>query len=328
MSKFYERKKVVVTGGAGFVGSHLVDELMKRGAYVVVIDNFSRGVNRRSGATYLAFDVGDKPAMFNMLQNTFAVFNLAAHVGGVEYNQFHQLEMLQKNLNCQLSPLVAANHNAVEHFLQVSSVCVYPYGQTAPAIEKGGNIDSPHPAFSNMGYGWSKRMGELGANALFSKRIKKMVIARPTNIFGERDYFDKESSHVIPALIRKALFDPKIIVNGSGDVVRHFAYVKDMARAMADLLERGDNRTAYNLAPTKGGKISIKRLVHLIRGYTGMENKSVEFVDLFGGGDDKRYSDTSRATALGIENYGVFSTALKKTIEWYRQNNHSMDWGN
>lgn len=308
MTDFWQGKKVVIAGGAGFVGSHLTRLLLDAGAKVKVIDDLSRGHNTDTESVHYTFDAA--PASMSLM-GSFALFNLAATVAGVRYNQDHHLEMFRSNLITLNRYVMLAERANIPHFLQVSSVCVYGEDANHPCLEDrlGGD---PTPA--NAGYSWAKRMGEKIAQW---SSLPHAVIVRPSNIFGPRDYFD-ERAHVIPALIKKCLEDDPIRVYGTGDERREFIYVSDVARGMMAALEHGGHKQVYNIGTDGDTSISIRLLVKTIQELTGTTAKRVEFT---GGesGDLARWSDCDRAhTQLGWQHQVTLREGLEKTIEWYR----------
>jgi GDP-L-fucose synthase len=309
---FYQGRKVVVTGGAGMVGSSLVTELVKRGADVLVQDDFSRGKTYVTGARYVTTDAGSYAACKKACEGAFALFNLAAAVAGVEFNQYNHGLMFDANMRLQATPMLAAAAAGVPHVLQVSSVCVYAPEYNSPAREDYGRIGEPHPA--NGGYAWAKRMGERAA---LWAGIEHAVIVRPSNIYGPRDYFD-ERAHVIPALIRKALRDGAIRVNGSGHERREFIYVDDVARGMLVALERGQHGEAYNIGTSGDTVVSIRQLVELVQAATETQSKAVEFANDYDAGDPARQSDASRLRALGWQHEIGLLEGIERTADWYK----------
>jgi GDP-L-fucose synthase len=319
---YWQGKKVVVTGGAGMIGCQLVRQLVDLGAdvNVQVLDDFSRGLVYVKGATYSRGDAGDSQQCHRLLQDTSAVFNLAAAVAGVEFNQSHQLEMLNANLRLQTVPLQAALELGVERFLQVSSVCVYAPDCNHPAEEDNGREGEPHPA--NRGYAWAKRLGEIAAECAAQAGLHT-VIVRPSNCYGPHDHFD-ERAHVIPALIKRILGpEPEVKVNGSGQEIREFLYSTDAAAGMIAALERGDKGRIYNIGTHGSTACSIYDLVETIQDAVSArgERKPVVFVDAYNPGDEARWSDTGRAAAeLGWHSRVSLYEGVRKTVEWYRNN--------
>ena len=309
MSNFYDGLRVVVTGGAGMVGSALVQMLVERGANVLVQDDFSHGRTYIKGAQYVTSDAGNETACMAALKGADCLFNLAAYVAGVQFNQRNHALMYERNARLQTMPIMAAAAQRVPHVLQTSSVCVYSPDRNTPAIES--DIGAlPHLA--NEGYAWAKRMGEF---VTLWADLPHAVIVRPSNIYGPRDYFD-ERAHVIPALIKKAMHDKVINVNGSGQERREFIYVDDVARGMLTALERGNG--VYNIGTHGDTCVSIRQLVSLIQVMTGTANKSVLFSQDYDSGDPARLSDASRLRSLGWRHRVALEVGLQQTVEWYR----------
>jgi GDP-L-fucose synthase len=320
MTDFYKDKRALVIGGAGFIGSHLVKQLLERGACVCVLDNLSRGKRgnlpalyeeRRFGFAY--GDCSDEGTCRDAFKDVDYIFNLAAHVAGVDYNQSRHFEMFSKNLATQLTPLRIANEYGIEKYLNVSSVCVYAPRYNSPAIEENGLIGTPTAA--NIGYSLSKRMGEY--LAIWSQI--PVVRVRPSNVYGPLDYFD-ERAHVIPALIKKCIEDDKIIVNGTGQEVREFIYVDDVAAGMIAALEHGQGGEVYNLGTDGLTAVSIGDLILTLRELTGMEHKPIEFKQQFDSGDDTRCSNCIKAWRdLKWRSQTELREGLKKIVEWYKE---------
>ena len=310
---FYTDKKVVVTGGAGFLGSHLVELLLAQGAEVVAVDTLVRGTTHVPGTEIHQVDAGDPRQLYTSFKGAFAVFNLAAHVAGVVYNQHNHAEMFAENLRLQTVPLQVAERAEVPHVLQVSSACVYAPEHNSPAYERYGHAGEPVAA--NSGYSWAKRMGERAA--LWSS-IPHVVIVRPSNLYGPRDYFD-ERAHVIPKMIRMCTEGAgPIITRGSGTVEREFLYVEDAARGLLAALEHGAHGRAYNLGTNGQTRISMEMLLELVRVATGMLHRPIERQSAaHDEGDPRRWSDASALNALGWRHTLHLLEGLKRTAEWY-----------
>lgn len=312
---FYANQRCVVTGGCGMVGSHLVEALLAAGAYVLVLDNYARGKQRLKEAQYIYGDAGHERTCIEAFRGAFAVFNLAAHVAGVGYNQRHQTEMFEKNIRLQTAPMVAAAAVNVPHVLQTSSVCVYAPAHNHPAKEESGHVGEPHVA--NAGYAWAKRMGERAA---VWAGLEHCVIVRPSNIYGPRDYFD-DRAHVIPALIKKAIHEETIIVNGSGKEQREFIYVEDVARGMLTALEMGQHAGVYNLSTNGQTCTSIADLLWLIQQATETSAKPVQYTAAYDAGDAKRWSDARALSALvaTTDPYCTLPEGIARTVAWYKE---------
>lgn len=311
---------VVITGGAGFIGSHLVEHLLSMGSDVTVIDDYRRGkphINPRliPGATYLGMSCTD-PARKVELEDTMAgadiVFNLAASVAGVIYNVSHQTAMFNDNMMTQMMPVLTAASAGVSNFVQISSVCVYSPANNHPAVEHMGNVGEPHEA--NNGYGWSKRMGEKVAKWQQSA-FGKIVVVRPSNVFGPRDWFDHKA-HVIPALIKKIdNATDSIVLHGSGNEIREFIYVTDIARGMAHAIFHGRSGEVYNVG-NPSNVTSIKNLALSIMQIMGKELDIVTTPEAESG-DPLRWSDISKMKALDWHPAVSLHDGLVKTVEYY-----------
>jgi len=320
LTKFYSGKKVVVTGGAGFVGSHLVEHLEQLGAEVVVLDNLSKGQNLPAKGQFLAADIGDFKQVSFWLKDAFAVFNLAASVAGVLHNMNHNLDMYNENILLQTVPVAAASAAGVPHFLQTSTVCVYAPENNAPSEEVWGLIGIPHQA--NGGYAEAKRDGE---RAVAWSDLEHAVIVRPSNIFGPRDYFD-EKAHVIPALIRRAIEEdgPELQLYGPPQATREFIYVDDVAWGMLYALAFGENGEAYNVGCNNALRpdvlenvITMEDLAEIILRQTDNWHKTIVVDESIGGGDSIRWADATKLRSLGWQAKVDLQWGLYETVEWY-----------
>jgi GDP-L-fucose synthase len=331
LREFYSGKKVVVTGGAGFVGSHLVDLLDSVGANVIILDNLSRGVINIPGSNYYISNVDNYSTDMFWFKDAFAVFNLAASVAGVLHNVDHNLDMFNENIMLQTVPVAAADSVGVPHFLQTSTVCAYAPECNAPSKEIFGLRGVPHQA--NGGYAEAKRDGE---RAVQWSGLEHAVIVRPSNIFGPRDHFD-EKAHVIPALIRRAIEEdgPDFLLYGPPLVSREFVYVEDVAWGMMYALAFGENKEAYNIGCNDEKKfldghqlnnvITMADLAEKILRLTDNWHKTVLADESIGGGDSARWADATKLRSLGWEHNVDLEWGLYETIEWYIDNHISED---
>lgn len=319
---FFAGKRVAVTGGAGFIGSHVVEQLLALGAEVVV-------PSRSGGAGHLAHlggrvelrraDLADDDQCRAALAGVQVVMHLAADVAGLSYNMAHPASIFDANMRMGLSVLAAARHLAAERVLLCSSACVYPRHCSVPTPEAEGFDGEPEP--TNAGYGWSKRMLEfLGAQ--YAREFGLSVaIGRPYNAYGPRDTFDPERSHVIPALIRKALAaeDGVLKVWGDGKASRSFVYVDDFARGLVEVAARHPRAEAVNIGADE--EITIDALAalvaRLVSERTGRPLR-LEFDATAPSGQPRRHCDTTKAEALlGFTARVPLETGLANTIDWY-----------
>ena len=322
LKEFYLGKKVIVTGGAGFVGSHLVTLLERVGADVVVLDNLSRGVNHSPNSQFYTANIDNYESSLFWFKDAYAVFNLAASVAGVLHNIDHNLDMFNENILLQTIPVAAADAAGVPHFLQTSSVCCYAPENNAPSSEKFGLVSVPHQA--NGGYAEAKRDGE---RAILWSNLDHAVIVRPSNIFGPKDHFD-EKAHVIPALIRRAIEeeDSGLLLYGPPKASREFVYVDDVAWGMMYALAFGENKEAYNIGCNDpaitplNNVISMEDLAEKILRLTDNWHKTIVSDDSLGGGDSERWADATKLRRLGWEHNVDLEWGLYETIEWYIDN--------
>lgn len=326
MKNFWRNKKVLVTGGAGFIGSHVVEKLLERGAIVSILDNLQNGSidnvsHIKKKITIIRGDCMDLKVASNACRGQDVVMNLAARVGGIEYNRTHQVSMLRDNLLIETIMLEAAHKTGVERFLVVSSACVYPRNCSVPTPESEGFLDEPEP--TNGGYGWAKRMGEKEGQYYAEEFGLKVGIVRPYNCYGPRDHFDPETSHVIPALIKR-VFDGEnpVKVWGSGNQTRAFLFVEDLAEGMISAVEKYPFPDPLNLGTDE--EISIKDLIKKILEISGVKTKIV-FDTTKPDGSLRRNSDNKKAKEkIGFAAKNSLDEGLRKTISWYRDNEQKL----
>lgn len=320
MSDFWKNKKVLVTGGAGFIGSHLVEKLVEKGSSVTVLDNLQNGnlknlKNIKNDINFVKGDCRDRETVERACRKKDIVMNLAARVGGIEYNRTHQATMLEDNLLIGAIVLEGAKKAMVERFLVVSSACVYPRNCSIPTPESEGFLDEPEP--TNGGYGWAKRMSEKLGIYYQEEFGMSIGIVRPYNCYGPRDHFDPDISHVIPALIKRVIDgENPVIVWGSGKQTRAFLYVEDLAEGMMLVIERYTAADPINLGTND--EISIRELTEKILKISGSKSK-IKLDKTKPDGSPRRNSDNSKARKnLGFVPKTKLDEGLRKTIEWYR----------
>lgn len=238
-----ERRTVVVTGGAGLIGSFLVERLVAVGAEVIVADDFSKG--RRSYLASVADrlevregDLEQLSVMARALEGADVVFHLASRAYGVGYSSSNHLEMLQHNERITNNLMQSLARKPVEHLLVTSSSCVYPDDgpDTVPELP----LFSGEPELANWGYGWAKRFLEQKAVMLARETGIPLTIVRPFNIYGERYTWFGEASQAIPMQVKKVMDgDDPVVIWGSGEQRRNYLHAIDCADAMAGLVEAG-----------------------------------------------------------------------------------------
>lgn len=320
-SKFWKEKKVLVTGGAGFIGSHVSEKLVKEGAKATILDHIKPhklenidSIKKR--VKLINGDIDNPDTALKACKDQDVVINMAARVGGIEYNMTHQGSILRENLLIACNMLEAARLAKVERFLQVSSACVYPKDAIIPTPESEGFRGEPEP--TNGGYGWGKRMCELLSKYYSEEYGMKIGIVRPYNAYGPRDRFDPKISHVIPALIKR-VFDREdpLIVWGSGNQTRAFLFVEDLANGIVLAAEKYCIPDPINLGTDE--EVSIKELIGMILKITGLK-RNVVFDTTKPDGSPRRNSDNSKAKELiSFRAKTKLYKGLEKTIKWYLQ---------
>lgn len=321
LSEFYKGRRVLVTGGAGFIGSHLVELLVMLGAQVTVpVRKTTRLHFLRSIAGEISLIEAD---LFNpeqteaVVRGQEVVMHLAAAKGGgIAHSMHHHGSLFRDNMLSFINVLDSARDACVARTLVVSSACVYPSDSMVPAPEEEGFRDAPEP--TNAGYGWSKRMGEYMALRYAEEYAMSIRIARPFNAYGPCDDFFRQSNHVIPGLITRLFANENpLTVWGSGRQTRSFLYATDFARGLLITCAHDGDIGPYNLGSDE--EIAIKDLAALIIELSGLEATMVFDISK-PDGQPRRACDTRRAREqIGFEAEVPFREGLKQTIEWYKR---------
>ncbi len=305
-----QNKRILLTGGSGFLGSHVKDELIKRG-----VPNEHITIPRSSEQDLRRWEM-----CVDAVKHQDIVIHLAAHVGGIGLNREKPGELFYDNLMMGVQLMEAARQASVEKFVALGTICAYPKFTPVPFREE--DLWNGYPEETNAPYGLAKKMLLVQAQAYRTQYNFPAIYLLPVNLYGPRDNFAPNSSHVIPALIRK-IYEAKdtqapfITVWGSGTPTREFLYVEDAARGIVDATERYSESEPVNLGV--GQEISIKSLVELLSKlmeYTGEIRWDATKPD----GQPRRCLDTHRAqTAFGFAADTSFEEGLRKTIAWYSQ---------
>jgi GDP-L-fucose synthase len=315
---FYKDKNVLVTGGNGFVGSFVVERLLKEGANVSVVSRTQKKFlsHVENDVKFVKGDLLNRDDALKACKDQDFVFHLASKVAGIGYNIEHSGTMMTENSIMSLNMLDAARKSNVERYQYISSTCVYPREASIPTPEGEGMLGDPEP--SNLGYGWAKRVGELQAKMYAKEFGMKVSIIRPMNAYGPRDDFDPETSHVIPALIRKIInAKTEVSIWGSGNQTRAFVYVDDLARGMLMTLEKLTTPDPINIGSNE--EIKIKDLVSMIVKITGRNDLQIKYDTTKPEGQLRKTASTKKAEEL-IQFKPKYSLeeGLKHTVDWYR----------
>jgi GDP-L-fucose synthase len=316
MNLFWKGKKVIITGGAGFVGSFVTEKLVRLGASVTVMGRSDKPRFLPRECRYFRGDCTDKTIAVKACRKQDIVLNLAAKVAGIGYNRSHQAEMFRENIAVPLSMLEAARICGNDRFLTVSSACVYPHDAVIPTPETEGSRDEPES--TNGGYAWAKRMSETISGYFAREYGMKIGIVRPYNAYGPRDHFGNDS-HVIPDLIRRVIAgeDP-LLVWGSGKQTRSFLYVQDLAEGMIAAIEKYPVPDPVNLGSDE--EVSVKDLVNMIMEISGSKAKVI-YDKTKPDGSPRRKSDNTKAKKLlEFRAKTSLQEGLDNTIKWYLSN--------
>ncbi|MBI3335773.1 MAG: NAD-dependent epimerase/dehydratase family protein [Candidatus Portnoybacteria bacterium] len=320
---FWKNKKVLVTGGAGFAGSHLVEKLVSLGALVTVPIRTSESdttfLHRvRKKINVITADLQDAKKCLNLTKGTDIVMHLAKVAKGLSYNKGRQGYIFNKNMIPFINVLEGARINGVEKFLTVSSACIYPRNCTIPTPEEEGFKDIPE--ISNIGYGWAKRMYEFLSQTYAEEYGMKIAIARPYNAYGPRDDFG-DDAHAIPSIIKRVINneDP-LIIWGDGSQSRSFLYVDDLVDGLLLITEKYPLADPINLGNNE--ETTIKELTELIVKLAGKKPKVI-FDAAKPTGQRRRKCDTAKLeNILGFKAKVKLEDGLRKTIEWYKNFYH------
>ena len=312
----YKGSKVLVTGGTGFLGTHLVAALLVAGAEVRTVGRRARPCHLAPEVEYLKGDLLDAETRTRSLRGIELVFNLAAVGWGLHENLRRQADLLTGNILLNTLMLDAAFKAGISGYLYTSSSAVYP--GYLEQLDEDAPWDAP-PHGSEAAFGWAKRIGELQARVYFENHKLPIAIVRPANPYGPWDNFDPERSHVIPALIRRALAreDP-FVVWSSGAPLRSFVYASDAAEMMMLALERCADCRPINIASPE--LVSIAELVRMVLVAGNHHRARVAFDANKPDGHPRKVPSLRRAAeALGKTDYIPLRDGLARTVEWYRR---------
>ncbi len=302
------KKKIMISGGAGFLGNHVVETLLKRGVptkniFVPKVDTYDLRVFEKCREVVAGQDI---------------VIHLAAKVGGIGFNQSHPGELFYDNIIMGVQLMEVSRQAGVEKFVGIATICAYP--KFAPIPFKEEDLWNGYPEETNAPYGLSKKMLLVQAESYRAQYGFNAVTLFPVNLYGPGDNFNPESSHVIPALIKKvadAKRENKKFIEawGTGKATREFLYVEDAAEGVVLATEKYDKPDPVNLG--SGMEISIKELIELIcrlMDYRGEIRWDTTKPD----GQPRRQLDVSRAQKeFGFTAKTGFDEGLRNAVEWY-----------
>lgn len=304
------KKRITVTGGGGFVGGYVLEQLRARGCRDIFVPEFPEYDLTRIEEVRRMYETG-RPDV---------VIHLAAVVGGIGANREHPGEFFYKNLMMGTLLMEEGRLRKLEKFVAIATICAYPKFTPVPFREE--DLWNGYPEETNAPYGLAKKMMLVQAEAYRQEYGFNAICLLPVNMYGPRDNFDPRSSHVIPALIRKFIEAQDAGANtvevwGTGEASREFLYAADAAEGIVLAAENYNKPDPVNLGA--GFEIKIKDLVPLIARLTGFQGRIV-WDSTKPDGQPRRCLDTSRAEReFGFKAHTDFETGLRATIEWYRQ---------
>jgi GDP-L-fucose synthase len=335
---FWKDKRVIVTGGAGFLGSFVIQKLVERGATDILvphIENYDL-TNRDSikqllndalkpvdklPRHLLSYGVDIPPSSFNLQPENLLIIHLAANVGGIGANREHPAEFFYDNLMMGVELMHQAWERGVGKFVAIGTVCAYP--KFTPVPFKEDDLWLGYPEETNAPYGLAKKMMLVQAQAYRQQYGFNAIYLLPVNLYGPRDNFNLETSHVIPALIRKAIEaqergDRQLVAWGDGSPTREFLYVEDAADGIVSAAEKYNGSEPVNLG--SGYEISIKDLTEIVIRLTGFEGELIWDTEK-PNGQPRRGLDVSRAKEYFSWQAQVpFEEGMRRTIEWFQEN--------
>ena len=311
MAAFWSDKRVVVTGGAGFLGSFLVEHLRAKGCRAVVVPRSKD------------YDLVEMDAVRRLYADTKpdVLIHLAARVGGIGANQANPGRFFYDNLMMGTQLIEVGRQLGIKKLVAIGTICAYP--KYAPIPFKEDDLWAGFPEETNAPYGLAKKMMLVQSQAYRQQYGFNSIVLFPVNLYGPRDNFDLETSHVIPALIRKCAEaqqngKPEIVLWGDGTPTREFLYVEDAAEGILMAAEQYNDSRPLNLGT--GEEISIKTLAGIIAAEVGFHGR-ILWDPTKPNGQPRRCLDVSRIKqTIGFQSTHSLRDGLKKTIQWYRAN--------
>ena len=309
---FWEDKKTLVTGGHGFLGSYVLDELKARGATDIL------------APTSQECDLTSPYAVEKLLEvnKPNIVLHLAARVGGIGANKARPADFFYQNLMMGVQLFHQSFRQKVDKFVSVGTVCCYPKHTPIPFQED--DLWDGYPEETNAPYGLAKKMLLVAGDAYRDQYDFQSIFLLPANLYGPKDDFSEATSHVIPALIKRCVEAKKsgseeLLVWGTGRATREFLYVKDAARAIVEAAEKYQDPEPLNIGT--GEEVSIRELAEQVRDLTGFTGR-LRWDQSKPDGQPRRCLDTSRArNAFGFEAEVQLEEGLRETIDWYLSQN-------
>jgi len=311
LSDYFRQRRIVVTGGAGFLGRYVCEGLRRRGCEQILVPTIEE---------YDLVRMADVERMYEVMRPD-VVIHLAAVVGGIGSNRKHPGKFFYENLMMGVQLIEQARQRGVEKFVAIGTICAYP--KYTPVPFKEDDLWDGYPEETNAPYGLAKKMLLVQTQAYRAEYGFNGIFVLPVNLYGPGDNFDPDSSHVIPALIKKCVDavdrgDPVVECWGTGSASREFIYAADAAEGILLATEHYDSPEPVNIG--SGIEITIRELAEKIASLTGFTGR-LQWDSSKPDGQPRRCLDVSRAKrAFGFEAKTDFDEGLRATIAWYREN--------
>ena len=304
----WKNSSILVTGGTGFLGSRVVSLLKNRGAENIIISHSNKN------------DLRLKESCSDITKNIDIVFHIAAKVGGIGFNQEKPAELFYDNLMMGTNLMEEARKNGVKKFVALGTICSYPKFTPIPFAEN--DIWNGYPEETNAPYGLAKKMLLVQSQAYFQQYNFNSIVVFPTNLYGPRDNFSEDSSHVIPALIKKVFFaknadKKKITLWGDGLPSRDFLYVDDAAEGIILAAEKYNSQEPINLGTSE--EITIKELIEKIQKIMNTDLEIEWELEKPNGQPRRCVSFEKAKNEIDFSPKINLEEGLRKTINWYEQ---------
>lgn len=306
---FWKNKTVLVTGGAGFLGSHLVNLIKTLKPKKIIVPRSKD------------YDLREKKVCKKIVKGVDIVIHLAANVGGIGYNQEYPGTLFYDNLVMGAHLMEESRKAGVKKFVALGTICAYPKHTPVPFKEK--SLWDGYPEETNAPYGLAKKMLLVQSQAYRDQYGFDAIYLLPVNLYGPGDNFDPKSSHVIPALIKKFVDardknKKEVEIWGTGKPTREFLYVEDAVRAIVLATENYNSSEPVNLGSSF--EISIKELAETIKKTSGYKGKIVFDKSKPDGQPRRKLSVSKAKKEFGFKSKVSFKEGLKRTVEWYEKN--------
>lgn len=319
---FWTDKRILITGGAGFIGSHLVERLWELGAHVTSADRDEARSRLRlahlEGARVLVGDLTESAFAVEATRDQDIVFHMAAKMAGLKYNAAHPADMLVENALLDLQVLKSCARNRIERILFCSGALVYDAARPAPTTEDAPAGGDPNPDCE--GSAWAKRIGEKAAGYYRQESGMRIIIARLANVFGPRDDFSSETAHLVGNVMRTIAEGKVPELHGDGTQLRAFLFVTDAVEALLRLVEVGAFGGTVNVCAQS--EVSVSEAIETIMAAMGIQGLPITKSGPTG--VSRRLLDSTKLRSLtGFRERVSFREGIERTVSWFLENRTS-----